>query len=128
MPIQLDNADTAPWLSAALKELAEVDEDARDAELPEPSELAKNGARNFLNALSDAGVWRGPDAIYADDDGGVAVLWQDGNKQASILVICEADGAGTWFAHLDGRNHNARHEFVVDLPDQTLRAYLERMR
>ncbi len=104
-------------LAEALQELAEIEADAREDNLPVPSQLAQENARQILKELHrfhprHYGVYNFDDGVAIDTRG----------RNHSICVICcHSDGSVSAYVTVDNESRRVRYQSAKRLPDAFLR-------
>lgn len=75
------------WLTDALAELDQIDQEAAEDELPPSNELAKGNARRILIELANR-TYPQP-AVYPTEEGEIGILFQNRSAQAGILILID---------------------------------------
>ncbi|MCI0561039.1 MAG: hypothetical protein MN733_21340 [Nitrososphaera sp.] len=116
-------APTTSWLSNALQELDQVDEEAAEEGLPLSNQLCKRNAKNILKNLT---LRKTPaPTVYPTENGAIAILFQHRETRTAVLILCEPDGSGACFATSEGKKRRARYDDASDLPDEFVMSQLQ---
>ena len=108
-------------LIAALNDLKELADEALEEGFPVPSDAAIDNARRLLEHVFDVLPRRYE--IYPTPDAEVAID-APGGSGASVIVLCESDGAALCLVNIGGRQRRARYSTVETLPDGFVREAL----
>ncbi len=110
-------------LLAALSDLENAVDEARDEGFPAPSEEARRNAERLLRDMYP--LRRCRYEVYPTQDGEVAVS-APGGRGRSVLVLCESDGRVLCLVNLNGKHRRALYdpESAAILPDGFVREAL----
>lgn len=112
----------AKWLSDALRELAELDQDVTDDDLPEIDTTTRNEAERIIRELS---AYAFAPTVYPTEDGEIVIHFKSPTAPAVVVIELSNDGQGACFSHFGGRNRRARYDDSSDLPDAFVDAQLQ---
>ena len=120
LPDGLRDAD----LRAALADLGDVVQEARDEGFQEPSDEARRIAERLLRSLYRLRPCRFE--VYPTQDGEVAVCAPGGHGR-SVLVVCGPEGGVLCSVNLNGRHRRAVYDAAsaAALPDGFVREALD---
>ncbi len=110
------------WLTDALGELDQIDQETAQEGLPPSNELSKGNARHIIIELA-TGPYPQP-AVYPTEDGEIAILFQKQSAQAGVLILCDSDGGGACFSTIAGKKRRARYDDASELPDAFVKGEL----
>lgn len=100
-----------PWLAAALDDLNESVDEARQEGYPEPTQGVLAIAEALLSKIA---VLRAPlprPNVYPTADREIDLYFRRGDIGVSVLVVIDHDGSGACFSNVGGR-HRTRHENI----------------
>ena len=112
------------WLADALAELAEIDDEIAEENLPEVSGAMKAEAARIIRAL--AGRAPAP-AVYPTQDAEIALHFKSPGRPGTVLVLLRDDGRAGCHAYIGGRSRRAHYETSSDLPDAFVLDQLRRL-
>ena len=115
----------ARWLTAAIGELEEIDDEVAEEALPELLADAKKHARRILLALAKQPI---APTVYPTTDGEVALYFKSPVATSSVLILVGNDGQAACFSYISGKNRRARYDDAVDLPDEFVRAQIQALK
>ena len=95
------------WLADALAELAEVDDEIAEDNLPEVGSATKAEAERIIRAL--AGRDPAP-AVYPTQDAEIALHFESPGRPGAVLVLLRDDGRADCHAYIGGRSRRAHYE------------------
>ena len=110
-----------PELRDALHDLDEATAEAREENLPAPSETALRNARRLLPAMYRISPRRYE--IYPTPDGEIAIDTPSGHGR-SVLILCASDGSALCLVNMNGAHTRARYSDADLLPDGFVREAL----
>ena len=108
------------WLNSALEELDDVEREAIEEGLPEPSLLAKATAQRIILTVANMGLPQ--PSIYPAERREVAIFFK--LRTSGVLIHCGSRGEGICFATFAGKNRRARYDDAGDLPDEFVKEQL----
>lgn len=117
----LSEHDRRTSLRDALQDLKEVAEEAECKEFSAPSVTAIRNADRLLRIMHDVLPLRYE--VYPDPDGEIAIH-AVGDRECSILVLCESPGSALCMIDIREMRYRKRYATVDVLPDPLLRAAL----
>ncbi len=105
------------WIADALAELAEIDDEIAEENLPEVSGAMKAEAERILRAVTR----RAPaPAVYPTQDAEIALHFKAPDRPGAVLVLLRDDGRADCHAYVDGKKLSwsvacppRRHEIVA---------------
>ena len=112
------------WISDALAELAEIDDEIAEDNLPEVGAAAKAEAERIIRAL--AGRAPAP-AVYPTQDAEIALHFKSPGRAGTVLVLLRDDGRADCHAYIGGRSRRAHYGTSSDLPDAFVLDQLRRL-
>ena len=102
------------WLADALAELAEIDDEIAEENLPKVSGAMKAEAERIIRAVAR----RAPaPAVYPTQDAEIALHFKAPDRPGAVLVLLRDDGRADCHAYIGGRSRRAHYETSSDLPD-----------
>ena len=119
---QPPNARRTTWLPEMMSELAEIDREAAEENLPKVDSQAKDETVRILIQLSKSASVS--PTIFPTMDGGIAIQFNAPSAPRAVLIELGNDGEATCFATIDGRNQMLRYESTSGLPDEFLEMQL----
>ena len=102
---ELVNQASGKSLAEALSELEELDDYAAEEDLPPPSPIAKNIARDILNQLTS--ILPRYYAVSPWEDGDIVVFSAGAGSRAS--VFCRANGGASLYVTLPNKRGYENH-------------------
>ena len=117
----LSEHDRRTALRDALQDLKEVAEEAECKEFPAPSVAASRNADRLLRIMHDVLPLRYE--VYPDPGGEIAIH-AVGDRECSILVLCESSGSALCMIDIREMRYRKRYATADVLPDPLLRAAL----
>lgn len=111
------------WLPAALAELYDCAEEAREEGYPEPSERSQTLAEAILRRIARLPVILPEPSVYPSADNEIVLFFCRGDAQAAVSISIDADGGGACFSNVGGLRR-ARDGNVSAWPDAFVRAEL----
>ena len=110
------------WLADALAELAEVDDEIAEDNLPEVGAAAKAEAERIIRAVAG----RAP-AVYPTQDAEIALHFKSPGRPGAVLVLLRDDGRADCHAYIGGRSRCAHYGTSSALPDDFVLDQLRRL-
>ena len=110
-----------PDLRDALRDLDGAIAEAREENIPAPSEAALTNARRLLQAMY--GISRRRFEVYPTPDGEIAID-APGGQGRSVLLLCGSDGGALCLVNMSGAHRRARYTDSNLLPDGFIREAL----
>ena len=104
-------------LADALAELAEVDDEIAEENLPQVGETTKVEAERLVRALTGRAPARVLLAVYPTQDAGIALHFKAPGRPDAVLVLLRDDGRADCHAYIGGRSRRAHYGTSSDLPD-----------
>ena len=102
------------WLADALADLAEIDDEIAEENLPEVSSAMKAEAERILRAVAR----RAPaPTVYPTQDAEIALHFKAPDRPGAVLVLLRDDGRADCHAYVDGKSRYRHYETSADLPD-----------
>ena len=108
-------------LADALRDLGEINDEAREEGFPTPTDLACKGANRLLKEMYP--LSRRRFEIYPMPDGEIAIDASDG-QGSSVLLLCDSDGGALCLVNMGGKHRRARYSSADALPDGFVREAL----
>ena len=102
-------------LLAALHDLSEVKDEAREENYQVPSTEAISHAGRILRAIYQGHPRRFE--VYPTQDGEVAIDACHPKYPRSVLILCASDGSARCLVNLDGHHRRAVYDAAETLPD-----------
>ena len=123
-PFRRPRSPEPSWLADALAELAEIDDEIAEDNLPEVGAAAKAEAERIIRAL--AGRAPAP-AVYPTQDAEIALPFKSPGRAGAVLVLLRDDGRADCHAYIGGRSRRAHYGTSSDLPDAFVLDQLDRL-
>ena len=102
------------WLADALAELAEVDDEIAEEELPPVGEATKIEAARIIKALAR----RAPaPTIYPTQDAEIALHFKAPGRTGTVVILLSDGGRADCHAYVGGTSRRAHYNTSSDLPD-----------
>lgn len=114
------------WLSDALDELKEADDESTEDGLRLCSQIAKGNAKLILESLSEIEPLR-PN-IYPTEDQEIAIFFRKERGGGTVLLLSDSVGGGACFSSINGKNRRARYDDSTDMPDAFVKEQLLKLR
>ena len=114
-------------LADALAELAEVDDEIAEDNLPKVGEATKTEAERLVRALTRCAPARALLAVYPTQDAGIALHFKEPDRPNAVLVLLRDDGRADCHAYIGGRSRRAHYNTSSDLPDAFVLDQLRRL-
>ena len=114
-------------LADALAELAEVDDEIKEENLPQVGETTKTEAERLVRALTRHAPARALLAVYPTQDAGIALHFKAPDRPGAVLVLLRDDGQADCHAYIGGRSRRAHYGTSSDLPDAFVLDQLRRL-
>ena len=112
------------WLADALAELAEVDDEIAEDNLPEVGAATKAEAERILRALAE----RAPaPAVYPTQDAEIALHFKSPGRPGAVLVLLRDDGRADCHSYIACKSRRAHYGTSSDLPDAFVLDQLDRL-
>ena len=115
------------WLADALAELAEVDDEIAEEDLPPVGEATKIEAARIIKALARRAPARVLLAVYPTQDAEIALHFKAPDRPGAVLVLLRDDGRADCHAYIGGRSRRAHYGTSSDLPDAFVLDQLRRL-
>ena len=104
-------------LADALAELAEVDDEIAEENLPQVGETTKAEAERLVRALTQCAPARALLAVYPTQDAEIALHFKAPGRPGAVLVLLRDDGRADCHAYIGGRSRRAHYGASSELPD-----------
>ena len=114
-------------LADALAELAEVDDEIAEENLPQVGETTKAEAERLVRALTQRAPACVLLAVYPTQDAGIALHFKAPGRPDAVLVLLRDDGRADCHAYIGGRSRRAHCGTSSDLPDVWVLDQLRRL-
>ena len=114
-------------LADALAELAEIDDEIAEENLPQVGEATKTEAERLVRDLTQRAPASVLLAVYPTQDAGIALHFKAPDRPAAILVLLRDDGRADCHAYIGGRSRRAHYGTSSDLPDAFVLDQLRRL-
>ena len=114
-------------LADALAELAEIDDETAEENLPQVGEATKAEAERLVRALTRCAPTRALLAVYPTQDAGIALHFKAPDRPGAVLVLLRDDGRADCHAYIGGRSRRAHYGTSSDLPDVWVLDQLRRL-
>ena len=114
------------WLADALAELAEIDDEIAEDNLPEVGAAAKAEAERVLRAVARCAPTPAP-AVYPTQDADIALHFKSPGRPGAVLVLLRDDGRADCHVYIGGRSQRAHYGTSSDLPDAFVLEQLDRL-
>ena len=114
-------------LADALAELAEVDDEIAEENLPQVGETTKAEAERLVRALTQRAPACVLLAVYPTQDAGIALHFKAPGRPDAVLVLLRDDGRADCHAYIGGRSRRAHYGTSSDLPDVWVLDQLRRL-
>ena len=116
-PFRRSRPPESDWLADALAELAEVDDEIAEDNLPEVGAAAKAEAERIVRALAGRSPASPAPAVYPTQDAGIALHFKSPGQPGTVLVLLRDDRRADCHAYIGGRSRRAHYDTSSDLPD-----------
>ena len=114
-------------LADALAELAEIDDEIAEDNLPQVGETSKAEAERLVRALTGRAPARVLLAVYPTQDAEIALHFKAPDRPGAVLVLLRDDGRADCHAYIGGRSRRAHYGTSSDLPDVWVLDQLRRL-
>ena len=114
-------------LADALAELAEIDDEIAEENLPQVGETTKAEAERLVRVLTGRAPARALLAVYPTQDAGIALHFKAPDRPGAVLVLLRDDGRADCHAYIGGRSRRAHYGTSSDLPDLWVLDQLRRL-
>ena len=104
-------------LADALAELAEVDDEIAEDNLPEVGAATKSEAERLVRALTRRAPARALLAVYPTQDAEIALHFKVPDRPGAVLILVSDSGRADCYSYIDGRSRRAHYGTSSDLPD-----------
>ena len=104
-------------LSDALAELAEVDDEIAEENLPQVGEATKTEAERLVRALTGRAPACVLLAVYPTQDAEIALHFKAPDRPDAVLVLLRDGGRADCHAYVGGTSRRAHYNTSSDLPD-----------
>ena len=115
------------WLADALAELAEIDDEIAEENLPEVSGAMKAEAERILRAVTRRAPARVLLSVYPTQDAEIALHFKAPDRPGAVLVLLRDDRRADCHAYVDGKSRYRHYETSADLPDAFVLDRLDRL-
>ena len=105
--------ELASWLPEALEELDEASTEAEEEGYKPVSELARANAEHLVSELA-ACVVQAP-VVHSTPEGGIAIDFRNRERDAAVLIECEADGEAVCFDDIGDKRGRTRRSDASDI-------------
>lgn len=105
----------------SIKDMKEVQAEAREEGYPVPSDVALRNADRLLSAMRKILPQRFE--VYPTPDGEVAIHASGGLGRA-VVLLCDSDGGALCLVSIDGKNRRMRYSDTNALSDDFIREAL----
>ena len=112
------------WLADALAELAEIDDEIAEEDLPEVSGAMKAEAERILRAVARHALAL---AVYPTQDAEIALHFKSPGRPGAVVILLSDGGRATCHAYVDGKSRYRHYETSADLPDAFVLDRLDRL-
>ena len=113
-------------LADALAELAEVDDEIAEENLPQVGETTKAEAERLVRALTQRAPARVLLTVYPTQDAEIALHFKAPGRPGAVLILLR-DGRADCHAYVGGRSRRAHYEKSSELPDAFVLDRLDRL-
>ena len=121
---RLSHVPEPHWLAEALAELAEVDDEIAEDDLPHVSDTTKAEAERLVRALAWTPL--GP-SVYPTQDAEIALHFKASGVSGTVVILLSEGGRADCHAYVDGRSRRAHYQTSSDLPDAFVLDQLRRL-
>ena len=112
------------WLADALAELAEIDDEIAEENLPEVSGAMKAEAERILRAVTR----RAPaPTVYPTQDAEIALHFKSPGRPNAVVILLSDGGRADCHAYVDGKSRYRHYETSADFPDAFVLDQLRRL-
>ena len=112
------------WLADALAELAEVDDEIAEDDLPQVSDTTKAEAERLVRALAWTPL---APSVYPTQDAEIALHFKSPGVSGTVVILLSDGGRADCHAYVDGRSRRAHYQTSSDLPDAFVLDQLHRL-
>ena len=112
------------WLADALAELAEVDDEIAEDDLPQVSDTTKAEAERLVRALAWTPL---APSVYPTQDAEIALHFKSPGVSGTVVILLSDGGRADCHAYVDGRSRRAHYQTSSDLPDAFVLDQLRRL-
>ena len=112
------------WLADALAELAEVDDEIAEDDLPQVSDTTKAEAERLVRALAWTPL---APSVYPTQDAEIALHFKSLGVSGTVVILLSDGGRADCHAYVDGRSRRAHYQNSSDLPDAFVLDQLRRL-
>ena len=112
------------WLEEALAELAEVDDEIAEDDLPQVSDTTKAEAERLVRALAWTPL---APSVYPTQDAEIALHFKSPGASGTVVILLSDGGRADCHAYVDGRSRRAHYQTSSDLPDAFVLDQLRRL-
>ena len=114
------------WLADALAELAEIDDEIAEDNLPEVGAAAKAEAERIIRALAGRAPTQAP-AVYPTQDAEIALHFKAPGRPNAVVILLSDGGRADCHTYIGGKSRHRRYETSADLPDAFVLDQLRRL-
>ena len=111
----------------ALAELAEIDDEIAEDDLPQVSDTTKAEAERLVRALTQRAPASVLLAVYPTQDAGIALHFKVPGVSGTVVILLSDGGQADCHAYVDGRSRRAHYQTSSDLPDAFVLDQLRRL-
>ncbi len=112
------------WLADALAELAEVDDEIAEDDLPQVGDTTKAEAERLVRALAWTPL---APSVYPTQDAEIALHFKSPGVSGTVVILLSDGGRADCHAYVDGRSRRAHYQTSSDLPDAFVLDQLRRL-
>ena len=112
------------WLAEALAELAEVDDEIAEDDLPQVSDTTKAEAERLVRALAWTPL---APSVYPTQDAEIALHFKSPGVSGTVVILLSDGGRADCHAYVNGRSRRAHYQTSSDLPDEFVLDQLRRL-
>ena len=105
------------WLADALAELAEIDDEIAEENLPQVGETTKAEAERLVRALTGRAPACALLAVYPTQDAEIALHFKAPGRPNAVVILLSDGGRADCHAYVGGKSRYRRYETSADLPD-----------
>ena len=112
------------WLADALAELAEVDDEIAEDDLPPVGDTTKAEAERLVRDLAWTPL---APSVYPTQDAEIALHFKSPGVSGTVVILLSDGGRADCHAYVDGRSRRAHYQTSSDLPDAFVLDQLRRL-
>ena len=114
-------------LADALAELAEVDDEIAEENLPQVGETTKAEAERLVRALTGHAPARVLLTVYPTQDAEIALHFKVPDRPGAVVILLSDGGRADCHAYVGGKSRYRRYETSADIPDAFVLDQLRRL-